>query len=566
VIATRSGASRSTPTRATASRKQHVNATPRPLESVAFHEQGTLSRLLTTCRHLGALLVGALVATANERRGVGGRLSRLLSPVLRRTLRRDLRDLPFPVQLRRRLELLGPTYIKLGQILSLREDLLPTAITDELKNLLDRLPGVEFDAIATIVEHDLQRPLVSMFEHVDHTPLGSASIAQIHRARTIDGDDVVLKVVKPGIRETLERDARILRVVGRLLNLAFARYQPRRVIDEFCEYTLREVDLRREADNAETFTANFADRPEVVFPRVYRQYSGRDVLCMEFLDGVRPDSPDARALSQEDREHLVDVGAEAIIRMLYQDGVFHADLHPGNLLVLEGPRAGFIDLGMVGRFDGELRRTLLYYYYCLVSGDAEGASRYLSAVALPGVHGDPVGFRRDVAEISSRWRHAATFEGFSLARLILESVQRGAHYRMYFPVELVLMVKALITFEGVGHVLLPGFDIAEVSQRHIRRIFLHQFSPLRVLHEGVRNAPDLIDAAVKIPLLVTEGLRVLDRSVNRPAENPFAGLRGTLVAGFSLVAASILAAFGAPWPVWSALFLFALLLAFRRGG
>lgn len=527
---------------------------------------GALGRLATTCRHLSALLVGALVAYGRDRRGVRGVLARALAPPLRLVLRRDLRDLSFPAQFRRRLELLGPTYIKLGQILSLREDVLPSSITDELRNLLDRLPAVPFPAIASIVEADLGRPLGTMFERVDHEALGSASIAQIHRATTVEGDDVVLKVVKPGIRDTLRRDARILGALGRALELLVARYQPRRIIDEFCDYTMREVDLRREADNAETFTANFAHQPDVVFPHVFRRYSGRDVLCMEYLDGVRPDSPEARELSHEEREQLVDLGAEAIIRMLYQDGIFHADLHPGNLLVLEGPRVGFIDLGMVGRLDGELRRTLLFYYYCLVTGDAEGAARYLSAVALPGARGDPVGFRREVAEISSRWRHAATFEGFSLARLILESVQRGAQYRMYFPVELVLMVKALVTFEGVGHVLLPGFDIAEVSQRHIRRIFLNQFSPFHVLHEGVRNAPDLIDAAVKIPLLVTEGLRVLDRSMKRPAENPFAGLRGTLVGGFSLVAASILVSLGAPWPVWTSVYLFALLLAFRRGG
>jgi ubiquinone biosynthesis protein len=525
---------------------------------------GTVRRLFTTGRHLGALITGGIVTAAHGRRGFRGFAARVLAPVARHTIRRDLRDQPFPVQFRRRLELLGPTYIKLGQILSLREDLLPSSITDELKNLLDRLPVVPYDAIAHIVETDLHRSMEEMFSFVDPVPIGSASIAQIHRATTVGGDDVVLKVVKPGIRHTLERDARILRALGRLLDVPFSRYQPRRIIGEFCEYTLREVDLRREADNAETFTANFADLPDVVFPEIHRRYSGRDVLCMEYLDGLRPDTLEARALPLEERERLVALGAESIIRMLYQDGVFHADLHPGNLLILPETRVGFIDLGMVGRLDGELRRTLLFYYYSLVSGDAESASRYLSAVAIPGRRGDPAGFHREVAEISSRWRHAATFEGFSLARLILESVQRGGHYRMYFPVELVLMVKALITFEGVGHVLLPGFDIAEVSRQHIRRIFLHQFSPFRVIGEGVKSAPDLLDAAVKIPLLVTEGLRVLDRSVNRPAQNPFAGLRGTLVAGFSLVAAAILTAFGAPWPTWTVLYLVAVVLAFRR--
>jgi ubiquinone biosynthesis protein len=251
--------------------------------------------------------------------------------------------------------------------------------------------------------------------------------------------------------------------------------------------------------------------------------------------------------------------------MIYRDGFFHADLHPGNLLILPGPKVGFIDLGMVGQLDNDLRRSLLYYYYSLVTGDAENAARYLSGVAQAGGAGDPQGFRREVAETSKRWRRAATFEDFSLAQLVLESLTRGAHYRVYFPVELVLMVKALITFEAVGHTLLPGFDVAHVSREHIRDVFIRQFSPLRLMQEELRGAPDLVDALVRMPLLVTEGLRVLERTTRRPAENPLAGVRGTLIAGFCLVAGAILMAFHGPWPLWAVLFLLAPFAALRRG-
>ncbi|MEO8138334.1 MAG: AarF/ABC1/UbiB kinase family protein, partial [Gemmatimonadota bacterium] len=155
-------------------------------------------------------------------------------------------------------------------------------------------------------------------------------------------------------------------------------------------------------------------------------------------------------------------------------------------------------------------------------------------------------------------------EGYSLGQLILDSLSRGAQYRMYFPVELVLMVKALVTFEGVGHVLLPGFDVAEVSKKHIRTLFLHQFSPLRLLTEGMRGAPDLVDAMAKMPLLVTDGLRVLEKVARQPTENPLAGLRGTLIAGSCLVAGAISMGFGAPWPVWGMLFVIAFFLAIRK--
>jgi ubiquinone biosynthesis protein len=531
---------------------------------------GLLRRFLTTNRHFLGLLFGGLVAYARDlperrRHGLRYLLARLLGLAARPFLDRALAREPFPVQLRRRLELMGATYIKLGQILSLREDILPAGITDELKNLLDRLPVVPYERYLELVSAGIGRPAQEVFASIDSTPLGSASIAQIHRALTREGDDVVLKVVKPGIRDTLRRDAVLLKTLGFFLQMVAGRFQPRRVIGEFVEYTFREVDLRREADNAESFAANFSDMDDVVFPRIYRQYSGRDVLCMEYLEGMKPSEPRAQALPEEEKDRLVDLGAASIIRMLYRDGFFHADLHPGNLLVLPGAKVGFIDLGMVGRFNDELRRTLLYYYYCLVMGDAENAARYLAAVAEPISGSDVVGFRREVEEICRRWQRASTFEGFSLAKLILESVGRGGQFRIYFPVELVLMVKALVTFEGVGHVLKPGFDVASVSQAHINRIFLRQFSPVRLAREGLRGAPELVDALVKAPMLVTEGLRLLELQTRRPSENPFAGIRGTIFGGFCLLAGAILASSGAPWYLAALLFVVGIVLAVRPG-
>ncbi|MDH3497441.1 MAG: AarF/UbiB family protein, partial [Gemmatimonadota bacterium] len=221
---------------------------------------GYTRRLAATWRHFTGLLLGGLVAHVRQQRAEGtGRgfkfaLARLGALLVRPFVRRDLARQSFPVQLRRRLELLGPTYIKLGQILSLREDILPREVTEELRRLLSRLPAAPMATVEEIIAQDLGRPADEIFAWIDPEPLGSASIAQTHRATTREGDAVVLKVVKPGIRETLQRDARLLGVLGHVLQLIFPRYQPRQIIREFAEYTLREVDLRREADNAETFT------------------------------------------------------------------------------------------------------------------------------------------------------------------------------------------------------------------------------------------------------------------------------------------------------------------------
>ncbi len=536
---------------------------------VEVRNKSLVRRLFTIYRHVIGLSFGGLTAYVrsrprSQRRGLKFWSLRLTTFLTYPFGNRRLARRPFPVQLRKRLEALGPTYVKLGQILALRRDVLPLEITDELENLLERLPALPFARYVELVAEQLNRPVDELFSWIEPVPMGSASIGQTHRATTIEGDSVVLKLVKPGIRETVQQDVVLLKILGSFLQIFLSRYQPKRLIREFCAYTLKEVDLRNEAESAETFSANFEDTPDVVFPRIYRQFTTRDLLVMEFLPGLPPNNPAVQALSVEERDRVIEIGAAAIIRMLYRDGFFHADLHPGNLLVLPGPKAGFIDLGMVGRLDDDLRRTLLYYYYCLVMGDAANAARYLASIAEGGRKGDRKGFRRDVEEICRRWQRDSTFEGFSIAQLIMESVGRAAKYRMYLPVEMVLMVKAMVTFEAVGDLLDPGFEVAEVSKPYINQIFLNQFSPVRIAQETMRGAPELVDALIKAPMLVTEGLKVLEQTTQREPENPFAGIRGTVLAGSCLVAGAIVAASNGPWPVWATFIAAGIILALWR--
>jgi ubiquinone biosynthesis protein len=337
------------------------------------------------------------------------------------------------------------------------------------------------------------------------------------------------------------------------------------VIDEFCDYTLREVEMTYEAQNAEAFTDNFADMPDVVFPRIYREYSGHSVLCMEFLDGLRPDDERVLSLPLPEREKLIDLGAEAVLRMLYQDGFFHADLHPANMLVLPDVKVGFIDLGMVGQFEPVLRHNLLELFYSMVMEDFEGAARHLAAVSQKDPRSDVPGFRRAVREVARKWRRHAKFEEFSLAMLILECVQLGARYHLYFPVDMVLMVKALVTYEAVGYLLDPEFNVAEVSERHVGSILRQEYSPSRVWKELVRVAPDILDAVLKTPLLVSEGLNALEERTNRRPQRPLSGIRATLFGGAFLVAGTILVALDGPWLLAALFMVVGVLLPLRRG-
>jgi ubiquinone biosynthesis protein len=218
---------------------------------------------------------------------------------------------------------------------------------------------------------------------------------------------------------------------------------------------------------------------------------------------------------------------------------------------------------MVGRFDEDIRKSMLAYYYSLVMGDAVNAARYLTSVAVPGRGSDVKGFRRAVEDTSRRWARSANFDDFSLARLIMESVILSGQYRMYFPVEMILMVKALVTFEGVGNMLEPGFDVAAVSQKYIRAVLLKQFNPIGIVKETMPGMPELIDTFTRSPIVLAEAFRLLEKTVKNPTPNPLMGIKGTMFAGFCLVAGAIIASFGGPWPVWGALFILAIIVALK---
>jgi ubiquinone biosynthesis protein len=414
------------------------------LNPLAFYKS-VINRFFLLYKHVVGLIIGAHIARVRalppyKRKGLRSAGSRLSAFFLRWFIKKELRKQPFEIQLRRRLEMLGPTYIKLGQIMAIREDILPQHVTNELKQLLDNLPEVPFDVIQKIIEESLGAPIKELFIEIKETPLGSASIGQTHRATTQRGKPVVVKVIKPGIRETILSDLKLLKILANLLELIIPRYQPELIINEFCNYTEREIDLTYEADHAEIFAANFAKYSNIVFPKIYRELSSRDVLCMEYLNGIKPNNPRIFQLKKADQRKIINLGAGAIIKMLYEDGFFHADLHPANLIVLPAAKVGFIDLGMVGRFDEKMKRIMLHYFYALANGDVERTAKHLLSMAKIGKGGDPEGFKRAVSDLFRRFLLQSANGNFSLAKLIVESLSIGGKFRIFFPVEMTLMV------------------------------------------------------------------------------------------------------------------------------
>jgi ubiquinone biosynthesis protein len=530
-------------------------------------------RLLITNRHLTGLLLGGGYAYLRHRKATKAKFSILQDIFLRLFLwlhwpflKKKLIKQPFAVQLRRRLEMLGATYIKLGQIMSLREDMLPKDITDELKKLLDTLPAVSYERFAELVEEQIGQPIHRVFSEVKQNPLGSASIAQTHRATLRTGEEVVLKLIKPGTRELIQTDSRIIKRMGGFLQLFLPHLQPKNMFTEFCEYTNREVDFRLEADNADEFTINFVKHPEIHFPKIFRQYSTQDLICMQFIRGIKPDERAYERYSEEERAKIVDYGAYSIIQMLYHDGFFHADLHPGNLLIMDGPngpQVGFIDLGMVGRFEENTRKTMLYYFNSLVTGDSAGAARYMTLLAKKGKDSDIEGFRKEFMMIANKWLKSPNFKDFSLAKLILESVALGSKYRLYYPLELVLMVKAIVTYEGVGNVIMPGFDIQKVSKKHIRKMLLGEVNPLDLLKTQLQSAPEFMDIITRSPLVFSEAFKRYENELIEKKKPANSSLQKTIFGGCCIIGGCILAAAGLEWTVFTPLLTLGFIMALK---
>jgi ubiquinone biosynthesis protein len=218
---------------------------------------------------------------------------------------------------------------------------------------------------------------------------------------------------------------------------------------------------------------------------------------------------------------------------------------------------------MVGRFDQDMQKRMFYYFYSLVAGDSANAARYLASMAIPGKKSDIDGFRRAVAELYWRWLRSPTFYDFSLGHVILESVVLAGQYHIQYPSEIILMVKALITVEGVGNQLIPGLDIASVARRPVQEILLHQFNPVDVFKRTIIVWPELVDILARSPLVLNEGIRFLENNLKQAPPSRLSGVSGAIFAGFCLVAAAIMVSLGGPWPLWLLLFILGILIALK---
>lgn len=412
---------------------------------------------------------------------------------------------------RRVLEDLGPSFVKLGQLASTRPDLLPPDLIFELKKLQDAVPPLPFEQIRQQVELSLGAPLEEVFEKFDETPLAAASIAQVHRAtlKTEDADlDVAVKVQRPGIASKIASDVDILHSLAALLERAIPEtriYSPVGLVQQFDHAISAELDFATEAENARRFSQNFEADQHIHFPHVEKRASSRHVVTMEFVPGKKIYDAIAEGHSGE---LIARLALRAMVKQIYEDGFFHADPHPGNVLItgpVDAPELTFLDLGMVGRLSPRMRDLTIDVVTSALRRDYDGIAEALYAIGTPTKKINMEAFRAEVALLSEKFL-GKSLADIEMSALIRDLVRAATKYGIEIPTDFVMMGKALMTIEGVGKEINPEFDVYEEARPLFSELLRKRYSPERVGSELLRRVERLGGASYKVPQQLEEVL------------------------------------------------------------
>jgi len=358
------------------------------------------------------------------------------------------------------LEELGPTFIKLGQLLASRPDVIPMAFVDELKKLQDQVPPLPFEQLLPVLEEQFPQGLHAIFRAIDEKPLGSASIAQVHRATLLNGDEVVLKIQKPDIRKTIREDMNILFFVAELFDTYVPElklFNPIGLAREFSYNIEMETNFVVEANNVRRFAENFKGHPTVRIPKPYMDLSGDSVLVLEYLHG-RPLTELSQFATPEDREKLMRAGLQAYFAMVFKDGLFHGDLHAGNIIVLDNNHLGFIDFGMVGRLSRRVQGSIADMFLALANEDYDRLAYEYIELSTQSIDVDRDDFARDLRALLSPF-FGLTLKSVNMGKMLLDSSAIAFKHRVYLPSELLLFFKSIVTIEGLGRTIKEDFDI-----------------------------------------------------------------------------------------------------------
>jgi len=406
-----------------------------------------------------------------------------------------------PLHLRLALEELGTTFIKLGQILSTRADLLPPEYLVELTKLQDSAAPVAFEEIREVVVTELGHPIEHVFAHFESVPLAAASIGQAHAATLEDGTEVVVKVRRPGVVEQVNEDLEILKELAATASRhwSFAEhYDLTGLVEEFSQTLRRELDYIREAHSAERFAVNFASDPHIHVPRVFWEATTSRVLTLERIRGIKIN--DLKALDEQgtDRRWLADYATNVVLKMVCEDGFFHADPHPGNFFIEPSGTIGLIDFGMVGIIDERTQELLAELLIAINHQDADRLVDVFFDLGVTRKRIDRASVRRDIDQLLS------TYWGLPLGELRVAALLNDVYtimrrHHLHLPSNLALLLKTVIMIEGVGVTLDPDFHLPAVLTPYTERLVLRQYSPFKWGRSFGRSSLELAKLTVEMP-------------------------------------------------------------------
>ncbi|HEX4925736.1 MAG TPA: AarF/UbiB family protein [Bdellovibrionales bacterium] len=406
-----------------------------------------------------------------------------------------------PERLRMSFEELGPTWVKFGQLLASRPDLIPGDFIREFKKLHDQVPGIPFAQIKRVLEQHFKRDLNEIFQSIDENPLAAASIAQVHKAVLRNGDEVVLKIQRPGIMQIIEEDVSVMLMLAGLIEKYVPELRavnPVAMAEEFFKALELETNFVVEANNILRFQKNFADDPTIIIPRVYTEFSGTRVLVMEALKGTPLSKAHILRKEGKDLEGLAKAGLMAFFRMVFQHGFFHGDLHAGNIFLMPEDKIGMIDFGVVGRLTRRTQDVIAGMFVALANEDYEQLAYEYVEIAPHSEFVDIDEFARDLRELIAPY-FGLTFKDVNVGKLLMRSSNVAAKHGLQLPSELMLLFKAIVTVEGMGRLLVDDFDALSHSLEFAREIVKAKYDPAHIAKDLAYVARDTTSLLYALP-------------------------------------------------------------------
>lgn len=399
------------------------------------------------------------------------------------------------------LEELGPTFIKMGQVLSTRPDLVPVDLTRELAKLQDKIPSFGFDLVKQIIYSEFGKPWDEVFHSMEERPFASASIGQVHRAMLTPDEPVAVKVQRPGIRKIIEVDLEIIHYLAQVMENNIeevALFRPVKIVEEFAATLEKELDYTVEAANMEQMAEQFDEDATIHIPKVYRAHSSERVLSMEFIQGIKADDIKAIDHAGLDRKQITRAGADFIMRQVFEFGFFHADPHPGNIFILEDQRICVVDFGMTGFVDQTTRELFIDLLHGLASKNTRITARLLCDLAEFDTPPQMNRLEKDIALFSATHLSKA-LKGISPSRMVHQFLELCASNGLRIPPDLFLMMKAFISIEGVARKLDPDFDMVGHARPYVRAATLKKYSVPRLSRDIAGIAKETFNLLQTLP-------------------------------------------------------------------